>query len=258
MYNAKGIINKIENKYSIIPRLYNTDINQYLYDEVPFSSTETDRMIKFVTNKAEKITIKETHQAMELLIHNLNSMSSRAGAQVPFSSINYGTDTSHEGRLVVQQLLLATQEGLGEGETPIFPIQIFKVKEGVNLNPKDPNYDLFKLAIQTTSKRLYPNFSFLDAPFNKQYYKENDPTTEVAYMGCRSRVMANAHDSEQERTSGNVVPLRFSFLPKKETRNLSIQTVRLNCFLRLLYLKFWSFKLATGHPMPLMPIARNL
>ena len=202
MYNAKGIINKIENKYSIIPRLYNTDINQYLYDEVPFSSTETDRMIKFVTNKAEKITINETHQAMELLIHNLNSMSSRAGAQVPFSSINYGTDTSHEGRLIVQQLLLATQEGLGEGETPIFPIQIFKVKEGVNLNPKDPNYDLFKLAIQTTSKRLFPNFSFLDAPFNKQYYKENDPITEVAYMGCRSRVMANAHDPEQERTTG--------------------------------------------------------
>lgn len=202
MYNAKGIINKIENKHGIIPRLYNTDINQYLYDEVPFLSNETDRMIKFVTNKAEKITIKETHQAMELLIHNLNSMSSRAGAQVPFSSINYGTDTSHEGRLIVQQLLLATQEGLGEGETPIFPIQIFKVKEGVNLNPKDPNYDLFKLAIQTTSKRLFPNFSFLDAPFNKQYYKENDPITEVAYMGCRTRVMANAHDPEQERTTG--------------------------------------------------------
>ena len=105
---------------------------------------------------------------MEALVHNLNTMHSRAGAQIPFSSLNYGTDTSPEGRLVMEQLLLATEAGLGNGETPIFPIQIFKVKEGVNYNAGDPNYDLFKLACRVSAKRMFPNFSFLDAPFNLQ------------------------------------------------------------------------------------------
>lgn len=136
-------------------------------------------------------TIRDTYQAMEGLIHNLNTMHSRAGAQVPFSSINYGTCTSWEGRLAIEQLLLATEAGLGYGETPIFPIQIFRVKEGVNYNPGDPNYDLFKLAIRVSAKRLFPNFSFIDAPFNFQYYKPGHPETEVAYMGCRTRVMGN-------------------------------------------------------------------
>ena len=128
---------------------------------------------------------------MEALVHNLNTMHSRAGAQIPFSSLNYGTDTSPEGRLVMEQLLLATEAGLGNGETPIFPIHIFKVKEGVNYNEGDPNYDLFKLACRVSAKRLFPNFSFLDAPFNLQYYKPGHPETEVGYMGCRTRVMAN-------------------------------------------------------------------
>ncbi|MEG0377734.1 MAG: anaerobic ribonucleoside triphosphate reductase, partial [Eubacterium sp.] len=147
-------------------------------------------------------TDKAAYQAMEAFIHNLNTMNSRAGAQVPFSSINYGTDTSLEARMVIKNLLKATEAGLGNGETPIFPVQIFKVKEGINYNEKDPNYDLFKQALQVSAKRLFPNFSFLDAPFNKQYYQEGDYNSEVAYMGCRTRVMGNFYDPENEVTSG--------------------------------------------------------
>ena len=135
---------------------------------------------------------------MEALIHNLNTMNSRAGAQVPFSSINYGMDTSPEGRMVMRNVMLATEAGLGNGETPIFPIQIFRVKEGVSFNPGDPNYDLYRLAIRTSAKRLFPNFSFVDAPFNKKYYKEGHPETEIAYMGCRTRVIGNVYDPTRE------------------------------------------------------------
>ncbi len=151
---------------------------------------------------AYRETDKATFQAMEGLIHNLNTMHSRAGAQVPFSSINYGTDTSPEGRMVMKNLLKATDAGLGNGETPIFPVQIFKVKEGVNFNKEDPNYDLFRLSCKVSAKRLFPNFSFLDAPFNLQYYKPGDYNTEVAYMGCRTRVMGNVHDRSRETTCG--------------------------------------------------------
>ena len=147
-------------------------------------------------------TDKATFQAMEALVHNLNTMNSRAGAQVPFSSLNYGTDTSPEGRLVIRNLLKATDAGLGNGETPIFPVQIFKVKEGISYNPGDPNYDLFQLAIRTSAKRLFPNFSFLDAPFNFQYYREGNYNSEVSYMGCRTRVMGNHYDPENEVTCG--------------------------------------------------------
>ena len=152
--------------------------------------------------RAAKVTNRRTYQAMEAFIHNLNTMNSRAGAQVPFSSINYGTDTSAEGRMVVKNLLLATKAGLGSGETSIFPVQIFKVKAGVSFNPEDPNYDLFKLAMETSAKRLFPNFSFLDAPFNFQYYKPGDYNSEVAYMGCRTRVIGNVHDPERQVTCG--------------------------------------------------------
>ena len=146
-------------------------------------------------------TNEDTLQAMEALIHNLNTMHSRAGAQVPFSSLNYGTDTSEEGRMAIYNLLEATMRGLGKGETPIFPIQIFKVKEGINYNEGDPNYDLFKLAIRCSGRRLFPNFSFIDAPMNIPYYKEGDYNTEVAYMGCRTRVIGNV-DKNNEITSG--------------------------------------------------------
>ncbi|MFQ9108561.1 MAG: anaerobic ribonucleoside triphosphate reductase, partial [Coprococcus sp.] len=156
----------------------------------------------FAVAEALKTTEKQTHQAMEALIHNLNTMNSRAGAQVPFSSVNYGTDTSEEARMVVRNLLTATEDGLGGGETPIFPVQIFKVKEGVNFNPGDPNYDLFQLALKTSAQRLFPNFSFIDAPFNLQYYRPGDYNTEVAYMGCRTRVMGNVYDPTKEVTCG--------------------------------------------------------
>lgn len=157
---------------------------------------------RFAFYEARKQTENLTYQAMEALVHNFNTLNSRAGSQVPFSSLNYGTDTSEEGRMVVRNLLKATQAGMGAGETPIFPVQIFKVKEGVNYFADDPNYDLFMLAIETTSKRLFPNFSFLDAPFNLQYYKPGDYNSEVAYMGCRTRVMGNVYDPEREVTCG--------------------------------------------------------
>ncbi|HEC1769656.1 TPA: anaerobic ribonucleoside triphosphate reductase [Campylobacter lari] len=156
----------------------------------------------YAYKRALKQTQDATFQAMEALVHNLNTMNSRAGAQVPFSTLNYGTDTSFEGQMVIENLLKATMKGLGNGETPIFPVQIFKVKEGVNYNEKDPNYKLFKLAIECASKRLFPNFSFLDASFNAKYYKKGDYNSEVAYMGCRTRVMANVYDESKEITSG--------------------------------------------------------
>ena len=159
---------------------------------------------KWVREYALRKTKRDTYQAMEGLIHNLNTMHSRAGAQVPFSSINYGMDTSWEGRMAIEQLLLATKAGLGNGETPIFPIQIFRVKEGVNYNPGDPNYDLFHLAMEVSAKRLFPNFSFLDAPFNLFYYDADKPETQVAYMGCRTRVMGNVCGEEVSPGRGNL------------------------------------------------------
>ncbi len=161
---------------------------------------DMERLQSFAHSKAEKETDRATYQAMEALVHNLNTMNSRAGAQVPFSSINYGTDTSAEARMVMRNLLLATEAGLGHGETPIFPIQIFRVKEGINYNPGEPNYDLFKLAIRVSAKRLFPNFSFQDAPYNLKYYKPGRPETEIAYMGCRTRVVGNVYDPTREIT----------------------------------------------------------
>ncbi len=161
-----------------------------------------EEAIAFAKPTAWRETDKATFQAMEALVHNLNTMNSRAGAQVPFSSLNYGTDTTEQGRMVIKNLLLATEAGLGDGETPIFPVQIFKVKEGVNYNPEDINYDLFKQAMKVSTKRLFPNFSFLDAPFNLQYYKKGDYNTEVSYMGCRTRVMANEYDKDRQITCG--------------------------------------------------------
>lgn len=161
-----------------------------------------EKIQKFTLKLTKKETNRATYQAMEALVHNLNTMNSRAGAQIPFSSINYGTDTSPEGQMVIENVLLATESGLGNGETPIFPIHIFKVKEGINYNPEDPNYYLFKLACRVSAKRLFPNFSFIDAPFNLQYYKEGDYNTEIAYMGCRTRVIGNNFDKSREIVTG--------------------------------------------------------
>ena len=177
---------------------YFAEAKQIHHDLSVHQETEESWCEKYAMQK----TRRDTYQAMEGFIHNLNTMHSRAGAQVPFSSINYGLDTSWEGRLAIEQLLLATEAGLGNGETPIFPIQIFRVKEGVNYNPEDPSYDLFRMAMRVSSKRLFPNFSFVDAPFNLQYYDPDRPETQVAYMGCRTRVLGNVYDPSREISNG--------------------------------------------------------
>ena len=179
-----------------------TDRERALLIEAGIPEEILDKIQSFSAKKATEETDKATYQAMEALLHNLNTMHSRAGAQTPFSSINYGMDTSTEGRMVMKNMLLVTEAGLGNGETAIFPIQIFRVKDGVNFNPGEPNYDLFKLSCRVSAKRLFPNFSFQDAPFNLQYYKEGHPETEIAYMGCRTRVIGNVNDPEREITYG--------------------------------------------------------
>ena len=202
---ALEITKKAEQKSDSFARLENSD--KYMEAELSILSehfdNETAKKIQnFAYRHANKETDRATYQAMEAFVHNLNTMHSRAGAQIPFSSINYGTDTTPEGRMVIKNVLLATESGLGDGETPIFPIHIFKVKEGINYNREDPNYDLFKLACRVSAKRLFPNFSFIDAPFNLQYYKPGHPETEVAYMGCRTRVAANYYDKTREIFTG--------------------------------------------------------
>lgn len=204
--NVKNIFGILENEYNLVPTLggneeYKKKEAEYL-DELLNDTSLVQKIQNFAERNAYKDTDRRTYQAMEALIHNLNTMHSRAGAQIPFSSINYGTDTSPEGRMVMKNLLLSTEAGLGNGETPIFPIQIFKVKEGINYNPGDPNYDLLKLACRVSAKRLFPNFSFIDAPFNIKYYKEGHPETEIAYMGCRTRVIGNVYDPSREIVNG--------------------------------------------------------
>lgn len=202
---AAEIADKAEEASGAIPKL--CDGEEYMEAEFSLLTDRYDektakKLQKFAYKHAQSETDRACYQAMEALVHNLNTMHSRAGAQIPFSSINYGTDTSPEGRMVIKNVLLATEAGLGNGETPIFPIHIFKVKDGINYNPGEPNYDLFKLAMKVSAKRLFPNFSFIDAPFNLQYYKEGHPETECAYMGCRTRVMANIYDKTREIVSG--------------------------------------------------------
>lgn len=158
---------------------------------------------QWIENKAWELTEREVYQACEAFIHNSNSMHSRGGSQVPFISINYGTDISKEGRMIVKNMLLATQAGLGNGETPIFPIQVFKVKDGINFNKSDINYDLFRLSLETTAKRLFPNYVFIDAPQNIAYYN-GTPESEIATMGCRTRVLANVNGESTPVGRGNL------------------------------------------------------
>lgn len=202
---ANSILDKIKSERNLEPTL--EDSNGYgKFEKIEltnrFGNDLAEKIQKFVVKYTVEEINKETYQAMEGFIHNLNTMHSRAGAQVPFSSINYGLDTSPEGRLVMKNLLLATDAGLGHGETPIFPIQILKIKDGINYNEGEPNYDIFKLACRVSAKRLFPNFSFIDAPFNLKYYKPGDYNTEIAYMGCRTRVMGNNYDPTRETTCG--------------------------------------------------------
>ena len=197
----KPLVN-IEKLAKDISKLTTIEIDIDEFDTYSKGSEKVHHMLALGYEKALQKTERITYQAMEAFIHNLNTMHSRAGAQVPFSSINFGTDTSPEGRMVMKNYLLALDAGLGHGETPIFPISIFKVKEGINYNPGEPNYDLFHLSCEVSAKRLFPNFSFIDAPFNLQYYKEGDPKTEVAYMGCRTRVMGDVTDPDNQVTPG--------------------------------------------------------
>jgi len=185
-----------------IDKLESIDFDIEIFNNYCREADGLKRLFKISYEKALQKTNRITYQAMEAFIHNLNTMHSRAGAQVPFSSINLGTDVSPEGRMIIENFLKATDSGLGRNETPIFPISIFKVKEGVNYNEKDPNYDLFKLACKVSAKRLFPNFSFLDVPFNSEGYVEGDYNTEIAYMGCRTRVKANTVDPNKAVTSG--------------------------------------------------------
>ncbi len=202
--NAEEVANNITetlSKQDLVPAL---EKDEYVIAEakelakIGINDALIKKIQRFTKKYSEQEIDRATYQSMEAFVHNLNTMHSRAGAQIPFSSINYGTDTTPEGRLVIKNILLATDAGLGNGETAIFPIHIFKVKEGVNYNKQDPNYDLFKLAIKVSAKRLFPNFSFIDAPFNLQYYKEGDYRTEIAYMGCRTRVAGNVYDKDRE------------------------------------------------------------
>lgn len=185
-----------------IDKITTITIDKTIFEKFIKENEVLDRLFTMAIEKAYMKTNRITYQAMEGFIHNLNTMHSRAGAQVPFSSINFGTDTTAEGRMVIKNYLYALDSGLGRGETPIFPISIFKVKEGVNFNKEDPNYDLFRLSCEVSSKRLFPNFSFIDSKFNKEYYKEGDYRTEVGYMGCRTRVMANVADPSKAITPG--------------------------------------------------------
>ncbi len=180
-----------------LPR-FDQVVVQQLCTRFPLPEKDAQRLITRARKRAYDLTNRETYQAMEGFVHNLNTMHSRAGAQTPFSSINYGTDTSPEGRMVIRNILLALDAGLGHGETCIFPIHIFKVKEGVNYNESDPNYDLFRLSCKVSAKRLFPNYTFLDSPFNLQYYVPGRPETEVATMGCRTRVMGNVYDPTRQ------------------------------------------------------------
>lgn len=207
---ASTLVNMVSKKLADEDELYPTLVpdetyldreRKHLLEFIPDVKL-INKVQSFAIEKAQAETDRNTYQAMEAFIHNLNTMHSRAGAQVPFSSINYGTDISPEGRLVIKNLLLATEAGLGNGETPIFPVQIFKVKEGINYNAGDPNYDMFKLACRVSAKRMFPNFAFLDAPFNLKYYRPGRPETEVAYMGCRTRVIGNVYDPSREIVYG--------------------------------------------------------
>ncbi|MBR2937867.1 MAG: anaerobic ribonucleoside triphosphate reductase [Oscillospiraceae bacterium] len=202
-YTVTAVIADAEKTTGEVAKLQSSDayiaaVVEGLTKAFKMDKATAEKLVKRAAERAYKKTDRDTKQAMEGFVHNLNTMHSRAGAQTPFSSINYGTDTSPEGRMVIKNILLALNDGMGHGETCIFPIHIFKVKEGVNYNETDPNYDLFRLSMQVSAKRLFPNYTFLDAPYNLQYYVPGRPETEVATMGCRTRVMGNVYDPTRE------------------------------------------------------------
>lgn len=186
-----------------LSKLYNIELKDFLkcdLDGLP----EEERLLQHAVNR----TVERVHQAMEAFIHNMNTIHSRGGNQVVFSSINYGTDTSAEGRCVIRELLNSTYEGVGNGATAIFPIQIWKKKRGVSYLPEDPNYDLYKLACKVTARRFFPNFLNLDATYNRhELWRADDPERyryEVATMGCRTRVFENRYGEKTSVGRGNI------------------------------------------------------
>lgn len=200
----KEEICKIEALLDIdLSALYDIEIDDYI--EKPLDGLEgNSRYIQQSVNN----TVKRVHQAMEAFIHNMNTIHSRGGNQVVFSSINYGTDTSAEGRCIIRELLISTYKGVGNGETPIFPIQIWKKKRGVNYLSEDRNYDLYKFSCKVTARRFFPNYLNLDATYNvHEDWDENDPRRfekEVATMGCRTRVFENRHGDKTSIGRGNL------------------------------------------------------
>ena len=202
-YTVTAVIADAEKTTGEVAKLESSDayiaaVVEGLTKAFSMDKAAAEKLVKRAAERAYKKTDRDTKQAMEGFVHNLNTMHSRAGAQTPFSSINYGTDTSPEGRMVIKNILLALDAGLGHGETCIFPIHIFKVTEGVNSTETDPTYDLFRLSCKVSARRLFPNYTFLDAPYNLQYYVPGRPETEVATMGCRTRVMGNVYDPSRE------------------------------------------------------------
>ncbi len=186
-----------------LSHLYDYQVSDYIKKDLG-NLVDDERDIQAAINA----TVDRVHQSMEAFIHNMNTIHSRGGNQVVFSSINYGTDTSAEGRCIIREMLLSTKRGVGNGETPIFPIQIWKKKRGVNYLPDDRNYDLYKLACEVSAKRFFPNFLNLDATFNyNPKWNESDPNRyyyEIATMGCRTRVYANRHGEMSTIGRGNL------------------------------------------------------
>lgn len=200
----KEEISKIEELLGIdLKDLYDSEIEDYI--ELPLCGLKDN---KRYMQQAINATVRRVHQSMEAFIHNMNTIHSRGGNQVVFSSINYGTDTSPEGRCIIREVLLSTYQGVGNGETPIFPIHIWKKKRGANYLPQDKNYDLYKFACKVTTKRFFPNFLNLDATFNQhEGWNENDPRRfekEVATMGCRTRVFEDRHGEKTSIARGNL------------------------------------------------------
>ena len=224
---ATGEFARLESSKAYLDGIIDALVSKYA-----MSTEIATKLVDRASKRSFKKTNGDTKQAMEGFVHNLNTMHSRAGAQTPFSSINYGTDTTPEGRMAIRNILLALEAGLGHGETCIFPIHIFKVKEGVNYNESDPNYDLFRLSMRVSAKRLFPNYTFLDSPFNLQYYVPGRPETEVATMGCRTRVMGNVYDPTRQiaYSRGNLsftsINLPRIAIESKATRRCSMRSCR--------------------------------
>ena len=223
----KEEIRKIEELLDIdLSRLYDIEIEDYI--EKPLKGLEGD--LRYIQQSVNN-TVKRVHQSMEAFIHNMNTIHSRGGNQVVFSSINYGTDISAEGRCIIRELLTSTYRGVGNEETPIFPIQIWKKKRGVSYLPDDRNYDLYKFSCKVTAKRFFPNYLNLDATYNvHEDWDENDPRRfekEVATMGCRTRVFENRHGMKTSIGRGNlsfttinIVKLAYRKFSRKEKRVL--------------------------------------